>query len=103
MEKLNAADSMDESVSLGRVQLKDLDVKVHCDITRNDGPGNVKWDRRDRTRAGHSGRDRRTQFFNGLYQASDPMTAFDPNSPINAALVLSDCRHWFSNVACCKQ
>ena len=32
-----------------------------------------------------------------------PLTAPDPNSPINAALVLSDCRHWFSNVACCKQ
>ena len=27
--------------------------------------------------------------------------SLDPNSPINAALVLFDCRHWFSNVACC--
>jgi hypothetical protein len=26
-----------------------------------------------------------------------------PNSPIHAELVLSNCRHWFSNVACCKQ
>ena len=25
------------------------------------------------------------------------------NSPINAALVLPDCKHWFCNVACCKQ
>jgi hypothetical protein len=29
--------------------------------------------------------------------------SLDPNSPINAALVLSDCRHWFSDLACCKQ
>jgi hypothetical protein len=29
--------------------------------------------------------------------------SLDPNSPINAALVLSDCRHWFSNIACCNQ
>jgi hypothetical protein len=32
-----------------------------------------------------------------------PAGSLDPVSPIHAALVLSDCRHRFSNVACCKQ
>jgi hypothetical protein len=35
--------------------------------------------------------------------AATEIAALDPNSPINAALVLPDCRHWFSNIACCKQ
>jgi hypothetical protein len=35
--------------------------------------------------------------------ATASIGAFDLNSPVNAALVLPDCRHWFSNVACSTQ
>ena len=34
---------------------------------------------------------------------NDQPSQIETDSPINGALVLSDCRHWFSNVACSRQ